>query len=325
MILQRLRVWYPEEVLSNEDLARMVDTSDEWIVEHVGIRERRCSPRDMPVHAMGARAAAAALQGTDPGRVDLVVCAHSIADYHIPATANLIAAEVGCGDAAAFDIRAACSSFVFGLHALRGLLAAELHERALLVIPEAYTHAVDYTDRATCVLWGDAAFACVVSRAPLSETAAPESGEPFLEVLDTAIGSRSKDAMTVAIPVGGFFRQEGAVVQAFAIRKMAEVVRGMLDRNRLRPEDVAWLVGHQANLGILERACARAGFRPEQNLVNIDRFGNCGAAGAPGVLAQNAHRFRPGDRIVVATVGAGLSWGGALLVARGGEGERRNA
>jgi 3-oxoacyl-[acyl-carrier-protein] synthase-3 len=309
--LSRLAVWYPDEVLSNEDLGRMVDTTDEWIVEHVGIRERRRSPRDMPVHVMGARAAEAALAGIDRVRVALVVCGLSIADYHIPATANLVAAEVGCGGAAAFDVKAACSSFVFTLHVLRGLFAAGERGPALLVIPEAYTHATDYTDRSTCILWGDAAFACLV-------TAERPEG-PSLEVADTYIGSRSKDWAAVQIPAGGFFRQEGAVVQAFAVRKMTEVVQTVLSRAGLAPADLGYVIGHQANLGILTRVASRLGIDPARNLTNIERFGNCGAAGAPAVLAQNAARFVDGERIVVATVGAGLSWGGALLVARKAE------
>jgi 3-oxoacyl-[acyl-carrier-protein] synthase III len=309
VFLSRLAAWYPDEVLANADLARTVDTTDEWIVEHVGIRERRRSPRDMPVHVMGARAAELALEGFgDRGAIDLVVCAHSISDYHIPATANLIAGEVGCGDAAAFDLKAACSSFIFGLHAIRGLFATGEHGTALLVVPEAYTHVTDYTDRATCILWGDGAFACVVSR-----DRPPVEAGPALSVDDTFIGSRSKDALAVRIPAGGFFQQEGTVVQAFAIRKMADVIRTMFERGGIGPDEVSWLVGHQANLGILERAAARAGIAPAKNLTNIERYGNCGAAGAPGVLAQNARRFREGERVVVATVGSGLSWGGALM------------
>lgn len=300
-------MWYPEEVLTNAALAAMVDTSDEWIVERVGIRERRRSPRDMPVHALGARAAEMALEGHDRSAIDLVVCAPSIADYHVPATANLVAAQVGCGDAPAFDVRAACSGFVFALHALRGMLGAGLHRRVLLVIPEAYTHVTDYTDRATCVLWGDASFACLV-------TAERPAGR-CLEVTDTLVGSRSADAAAVEVPVGGTFRQDGNAVQAFAIRKMVEVVQETLRRSGLVPADVAYFVGHQANLGILTRVAARAGFCPEQHLTTIERYGNCGAAGAPAVLAQNGPRFRERQRIVVATVGSGLSWGGALLTA----------
>jgi 3-oxoacyl-[acyl-carrier-protein] synthase-3 len=305
VFLSRLATWHPEEVLSNEDLARMVDTSDEWIIEHVGIRERRRSPKDMPIHVLGARAAHAALEGVDPSTVDLVVCALSITDYHIPATANLVAAEVGCGDAAAFDLKAACSSFVFAVHVLRALLATGAHKRALLVVPEAYTHVTDYTDRSTCILWGDAAFACIASVEP--------PGGRSLVVEDTFIGSRSKDALAVQIPVGSTFRQEGPVVQAFAIRKMAEITQLVCQRKGLTPEEVPYVIGHQANLGILTRAARRAGFAPERNLTNIERFGNCGAAGAPSVLAQNFERFRQGERVVVSTVGSGLSWGGALL------------
>lgn len=317
MFLSRLAVWYPDEVLTNADLAAMVDTSDAWIVERVGIRERRRSPPELPVHRMGARAAEAALAGFDRERVDLVVAALSIADYHIPATANLVAAEVGCGEAAAFDVRAACSSFVFALHVLRALLQGGAHRCALLVIPEAYTHVTDYTDRASCVLWGDGAFACLV-------TPEPEPGGLCLRVRDTFVGSRSRDALAVQVPVGGTFTQQGAVVQAFAIRKMAEVVQAVMARAGLGPAGVDWLIGHQANLGILERAAARAGIAPQKNLTNIEWYGNTGAAGAPGVLAQQQGRLRPGQRIVVATVGSGLSWGGALLEVTAGAREEEH-
>lgn len=305
MYLSRLSVWRPDEVLGNEELARKVDTTDAWIVEHVGIRERRVSPREMPVHEMGARAARLALEGVDRASIDLVVCALSVSDYQIPSSANLVASECGLGDAPAFDLRAACSSFLFGLHALRGMIGAGLHRRALLVVPEAYTHAVDYSDRNTCILWGDAAVACVVS-------AERPPGLSFL-VEDTRVGSRSQDWRAIQIRNGGFFEQQGAVVQAFAIRKMSSIVQEQLAAASLSKEDLQWFVGHQANAGILSRVAARIGLRPEQSLTNLERFGNTGAAGAPSVLADQLDRFRDQDRIAVATVGAGLSWATALL------------
>jgi 3-oxoacyl-[acyl-carrier-protein] synthase III len=295
-----MSAWRPEEVLTNQDLARMVDTSDEWIFDHVGIRERRKSPKDLPVHEQGARAARQAIEGMDPKSIDLVVAAFSISDYHIPSTANLIAAEIGLGEAPAFDVRAACSSFLFGLHALRGMLMSGLHQRALLIVPEAYTHATDYNDRNTCVLWGDASFACIVSK--------DKPPGLSLEVLDTRVGSKSTDWKLIQITTGGFFQQQGPAVQRFAIRKMAAIIA-----EQMKGEPIDWFVGHQANASILARACERAGLTPEQNLTNIERFGNTGAAGAPTVLADNTDRFQEGHRIVVATVGAGLSWGTALL------------
>ena len=305
MFLSRLSSVHPDEVLGNADLARMVDTTDEWIVEHVGIRERRRLRADEPVHGLGARAAREALAG-EP-EVEAVVCGLSIGDFHIPATANLIAAEAGCQGAAAFDIRAACSSFVFALHALRGMLAGGLLQRALLVVPEAYSRVMDYRDRSTCVLFGDGAFACLVTRDPPAGRS--------LRVLDTMIGSASAGARTIHAEVGGHFVQDGPVVQRFAIKKMAELVEVMTGRHG----KAEWLVGHQANLGILERVAARAGIAPDRNLTNIQRYGNCGAAGAPAVLAENMVRFTPGQRIALATVGAGLSWGGAFLQATGSD------
>lgn len=298
MYLSKLAAWRPDEVLTNADLSRLVDTSDSWIFEHVGIRERRRSPKDMPVHEQGARAARAVVEGET---VDLVVCAFSISDFHIPATANLVAAELGLADAAAFDVRAACSSFVFGLHTLRGLIDSGMHRRALLVVPEAYTHATDYGDRNTCVLWGDASFACLVTREK------PATGLSF-EVLDTRIGSKSSDWKLIQIENGGMFQQQGPSVHKFAIKKMSQILL-----EQMRGEPVDWFVGHQANASILERAAERAGLRPEQSLTNIEKFGNTGAAGAPTVLADNVGRFKDGERIVVATVGAGLSWGTTML------------
>jgi 3-oxoacyl-[acyl-carrier-protein] synthase-3 len=303
--LSRLSAWRPDEVLSNQDLARLVDTSDEWIFDHVGIRERRKSPNEMPIHEQGAQAARQSIDGLDPASIDLVVCAFSISDYHIPATANLVAAALGLGGAPAFDLRAACSSFAFALHALRGIVGSGLHQRALLVVPEAYTHATDYKDRNTCILWGDASFACVVSR--------EKPPGLSLEVLDTRIGSKSTDWKLIQISNGGYFQQQGQAVQRFAIRKMSAIIG-----EQMRGEPVDWFVGHQANASILSRACERAGLRPEQNLTNIEKFGNTGAAGAPTVLADNTSRFKNGERIVVATVGAGLSWGTALLRAHRG-------
>ncbi len=300
MYLSSLSAVHPPGVLTNEDLARMVDTSGDWIVEHVGIRERRRMAAGDTVHELGARAARETLAGAlEP--VELVVCALSVADFHIPATANLVAAEAGCPDAAAFDVRAACSSFLFALHALRGMLAAGLYRNVLLVVPEAYTKITDYRDRNSCVLWGDAAFACLV-------TSDPPAGRS-LHVLHTQVGSASSGARIIHAKVGGFFTQDGPAVQRFAIKKMAEVVNELAARGG-KPE---WLIGHQANLGILERVAARTGIAPERNLVNIQKYGNCGAAGAPTVLAQSMARFAPGERVALATVGSGLSWGGALL------------
>ena len=305
MYLSRLAAWRPEEVLSNEDLSEMVDTSDEWIFDHVGIRERRQAPHGMPVHEMGANAAGRTLEGVDLASIDLVVCALSVSDWQIPSTANLVAAALGLSDAPAFDLRAACSSFVFGVHVLRGMLAAGQHKRALLVVPEGYTRTVDYTDRNTCVLWGDAAVACLVS----AERPAGFS----LEVQDTRVGSRSSDWAAVQIPPGGHFQQQGTTVQGFAIRKMAAIAQEALAARSLAPSDLAWFIGHQANAGILSRACERAGIAPAQNLTNLEKFGNTGAAGAPSVLADHQEKFRDGQRVLVATVGAGLSWGTALL------------
>jgi 3-oxoacyl-[acyl-carrier-protein] synthase-3 len=235
--------------------------------------------------------------------VDTVICGTSIPDYDIPANACGIAAKLQL-EATAFDVNSACSSFVTGMHVARSLLLSKLARRIALFNVERYSTRMDYTDRRNCILFGDGAAAAIL-----------ESGaEPHgLEIIDTVIHSAPSGFEHVQIPEGGLFYQNGQVVQKFAITKTCAIAEEILAANSLSIGDIDFFIGHQANLRMLATAIRRLGLPEEKHLYNVDRCGNQGAAGAPCVISENWDRFAPGNLILVAVVGAGLTWGAALL------------
>lgn len=314
--------FHPETVIDNAFFESLdIGTSDEWILERVGIRERRtvlpldyiretrnADPRAAHEASRytnaetGARAAAMALEraGVAPSDVGLVIAGGCSPQYLIPAEACLIAAELGI-DAPAIDVNSACSSFVAHLRFLDDMRPERRPELTLMVNVENTTRTVDYRDRTAAVLWGDGSAAAVVShRTP---------GRARVE--DTRFTSDPSGWGKVIIPAGGFFTQEGSAVQAFAIRKTAATARELLEE--VDDAERPWFVGHQANLLMLRSSAERAGVDLERHLHNVESFGNQGAAGAPAVLSQNWDRFGAGDLVAVVTVGSGLSWGGALI------------
>jgi 3-oxoacyl-[acyl-carrier-protein] synthase III len=316
--------FHPGTVIDNAFLESLdIGTSDAWILERVGIRERRTvlpldyirQTRNRDLRAAGeaseltnaetgARAAALALEraGITATDVGMVVAGGCSPQYLIPAEACVIAAELGIA-APALDVNSACSSFAAHLRLLDDMRPEALPDWVLLVSAENNTRTVDYGDRGTAVLWGDGTAAVVVSpRVP-----------GRARVTATTFGSDPSGWNRVVIPTGGFFAQEGQAVQGFAIRRTVSTARDLLERLGPEAGGRAWFIGHQANLVMLESAAARAGVDPERHLHNVEWFGNCGAAGAPCVLSQNWERFQPGDSLALVTVGSGLSWGGALI------------
>jgi 3-oxoacyl-[acyl-carrier-protein] synthase-3 len=313
--------FYPENVLDNAFFESLdIGTNDQWILERVGIHTRHtvlsldyirttynADPRAAAEASLysnaqtGARAATIALEraGLVPSDVGLVIAGGCSPQNSIPAEACQIAAELGI-EATAFDLNSACSSFAAGLHFLFSQRPETLPEYVLLVNPENTTRTVDYRDRSSAVLWGDGSTAAVVS------TRVPSR----LRVKATTLHSDPSGWSKVLIPGGGHFAQNGSAVQAFAIRKSSETLvelRGHLENPQ------AYFIGHQANLTMLRSVCERQDVRPDRHLYNVDRFGNCGAAGAPGVLSQNWDLFIPGDEIALVVVGSGLTWGGLAL------------
>ncbi len=235
--------------------------------------------------------------------VDTVICGTSVPDYDIPANACGIAAKLGIV-APAFDVNSACSSFVTGLHVGRGLMSVAATKRVALFNIERYSTKMDYTDRRNCILFGDGAAVTVI------ESGSHPCG---LELLGTVIRSDPAGFEQVKIPSGGLFYQNGQAVQKFAITKTCAIAEEILSMHGLQISDINYFIGHQANLRMLAAAVRRLGIAEERHLYNVDRCGNQGGAGAPCVLSENWERFKPGDLVLVAVVGAGLTWGAALF------------
>lgn len=313
--------FHPENVIDNAFLEGLdIGTTDSWILERVGIRERRtvlpleyiretrnADPRGSHEAAQysnaqcGALAARMAMQraGVTPDQIGMVIAGGCSPQFSIPAEACTIAHELGIG-VPCFDIGSACSSFAAQLNFLRQMRPEALPEYILTINVENTTKTVDYNDRSTAVLWGDGSSAAVVSTQKMGPIAI-EHG-----LMHSDPGGWDK----VFIPSGGHFQQNGSAVQGFAIRKSGECIKEL--RSHLTRDDY-WFIGHQANLLMLQSVAARAGITPERHLHNVEDFGNCGAAGAPGVLSQNWERFQAGDEIALAVVGSGLTWGALAL------------
>jgi 3-oxoacyl-[acyl-carrier-protein] synthase-3 len=329
LYLHGLGHFHPENVITNRFLEELdIGTSDEWILERVGIRARRTvlpleyiretKNRD-PRAALeaspygnaksGAAAARAALEhaGLKTQDIGLVVSGSSAPDHVSPSEAAVIAAELGI-DAPAFDLNSACTSFGMQMYFLLRMKPEALAPFVLVVNPENLTRTVDYTDRNTAVLFGDGSSAAVLS----AEIPAP--------VAVVACDACSKPASwdKVVIPRMGYFNQDGNAVQGFAIRKMTESLRALqsvfaVNSNRFR------FIGHQANLGMLETVCERAGIAAESHWHNVEDFGNTGCSGAPVVLSQRWEDLKPGDHVAMALVGAGLTWVHMMLVVEDGK------
>ena len=323
LFIHGLGHFHPDSVIDNAFLESLdIGTSERWVMERVGIRRRRTvldpgyiratrntdASKSAQASAFdnaqtGARAARMALEraGLTPADIGLVIAGGCSPQYMIPAEACRIAAELGIS-APAFDINSACSSFAVQLHFLRSMGAAAAPRFALVINAENSTRTVNYNDRSTAVLWGDATSAAVVS---LTESA------PMRAVF-SMVQSDPAGWDKVMIPPGGHFTQSGSAVQMFAVKKSLETLYALREHASVGP-DRLYFVGHQANLRMLESVCARAEIPADRHLFNVDEYGNCGAAGAPSVLSQHWSRFGAGDEIALVVVGSGLTWGGLLL------------
>jgi 3-oxoacyl-[acyl-carrier-protein] synthase-3 len=312
--------YVPEQVLTNQDLERMVDTSHEWIVTRTGIRERRiASPAETTLHmATIAARRAVAVAGIDPHQLDLIVFATVTPDLLMPATASLLQAELGASRAGAFDLAAACSGFVYALSVGAQFIVAGTADTVLVVGADALTRWVDFTDRSTCVLFGDGAGAVV-----LQATSAEEG------VLSSVLGSDGSGAMHLYIegfrellsangalpPKRPYMRMQGSEVFRFSVRAMGEAAIEAIARAGLRLDDIDLLIPHQANLRIIDAAAKRLGLPADKVWVNLDRYGNTSAASVPICLAEaaDAGALRPGMNLVLVAFGAGLSWAASVV------------
>ena len=311
----------PDNVVTNADMEKLVDTSDEWIRQRTGIRERRIAPKDMNAADMGTAAARVAMQraGIQPGEIDLLVVATATPDRLLPATACDIQAMLGAKNAAAFDISAACTGFLYALSIAEGQIASGRAEIALVVSTEKMTGIVDWTDRSTFVLFGDGAGAAIVRKA--------ENGRG---VLSSFIRSDGTLAELLWRPGGGLkepfdiamldskshlVKMAGSEVFKAAVRSMAEAADQALIRAGMTGNDIDILIPHQANIRIIEATAKYAKIPMEKVFVNVDRYGNMSSATVPIALdeAIEQGRVKRGDNILMVAFGAGFTWGSAVV------------
>lgn len=306
----------PDKILTNAELEKIIETSDEWIRERTGIRERRVAP---PEHAMSDMSIPAARQAlehaqVDPMELDLVVCATSTPDMLMPNTAAIIAHGIGAARAAAFDIEAACSGFVYGVVVAQQFIATGMYEHVLVVGGDLLSKFLNWEDRGTAVLFGDGAGAAVLSR---SET-------PGL--LATTLGADGSGADYITIPVGSrtppsgekglhCVHMKGREVYKWAVDIVPRTILEITERAGLRPQDVEHYILHQANLRIIDSVAKRVGVREDQLIVNVDRMANTSAGTVPIALAEAAEmgKLKTGDRICMVGFGSGLTWASAIV------------
>jgi 3-oxoacyl-[acyl-carrier-protein] synthase III len=312
--------YVPDKVLTNADLEAMVDTSDEWITSRTGIKERRIAAASQAASDLALPAARQALEhaGVDPKDLDLVVVATATPDMLFPATGALVADELGARKAAAYDLLAGCTGFVYALSQAYGMVATGLSKRALVVGTEVLSKITNWQDRSTCILFGDGAGAAVIEPVGSGgiagfELGADGGGGPDLCV--PAGGSRRPISAEALEEEAQFIRMNGAEVFRFATRVMVTSAEELLAECGATVDDIDLYVPHQANKRIVDHAVKNLGLDPQKVLMNIDRFGNTSSASIPICLAeaQEQGRLEEGTRVLVSAVGAGLTWGSAYM------------
>jgi 3-oxoacyl-[acyl-carrier-protein] synthase-3 len=313
--------YVPERVVPNAFFEKLVDTSDEWIVQRTGIQERRFAAEDQATSDLSVEAAKRALEsaGVKPEELDLIVLGTLTPDYLLPSTACLVQDRIGATNAGAFDVNAACTGFLTALHTGEAFVAAGRARRVLVIGAEKLTSFVDFTDRTSCIIFGDAAGAAVLT--PLDECGQGE-------ILRTTLGADGKGYDFIHMPGGGsrkpptretlekrehFIRMRGRDVFRFAVTYMGEMVRKMIEGHS--PDEVTVVVPHQVNKRIIEAALERLEIPSEKVVVNIEKYGNSSAATVPLALdeALREGRIEKGKLVVLVAFGAGLTWGGTLI------------
>jgi 3-oxoacyl-[acyl-carrier-protein] synthase III len=310
----------PEHVLSNAELARLVDTSDAWITERTGIKERRILKGEgLGTSHMAAEAVRGLLlkTGTEAREVDLLICATTTPDFVFPSTANLICDMVGIRNIGSFDVQAACSGFVYALTIATQFIETGKCRKVIVVGADKMSSIIDYTDRATCVLFGDGAGAILVEPSQngegIHDTMIRSDGAGMPHLHQKAGGSRMPPTAETIAQRLHYVHQEGAAVYKFAIAKMAEIAVELLDRNELTADRIDWLVPHQANRRIIEATAERMQLPMDRVMVTIHKYGNTTAATIPLCLWDYESRLKTGDKMMFAAFGGGFTWAGAYV------------
>jgi 3-oxoacyl-[acyl-carrier-protein] synthase-3 len=307
--------YLPQRILTNADLETMVETSDQWIVDRTGIRERRLAAEDETAATLGTAASRMALEtaGLDAARIDLVICATLTPDGMFPATASLIQDAIGARRAAAFDINAACVGFVAALATGAQFINTGVYERVLVVGAEVVSRIVDWKDRTTCVLFGDGAGAAILEKS--------DHGGPGAFVLKSdgagagLLYARGPASSPLAETESYAIVMDGREIFRFAVRSMEESARQAIELAGLRVEDIAYVVPHQANQRIMSAVAKALGLPPERVISNVDRYGNTSSASIPVALCEawEEGKLKDGDQIVIVAFGGGLAWGASVI------------
>jgi 3-oxoacyl-[acyl-carrier-protein] synthase-3 len=310
----------PDYVLSNAELAQLVDTSDAWITERTGIKERRIlKGPGLGTSHMAAEAVRGLLlkTGTEARDVDLLICATTTPDFVFPSTANLICDMVGIRNIGGFDVQAACSGFVYALTIASQFIETGKCRKVIVVGADKMSSIIDYTDRATCVLFGDGAGAVLVEPSTndegIHDTMIRSDGAGMPHLHQKAGGSRMPPTAETVAQRLHYVHQEGAAVYKFAVAKMAEIAVELLDRNELTADRIDWLVPHQANRRIIEATAERMQLPMDRVMVTIHKYGNTTAATIPLCLWDYESRLKTGDKLMLAAFGGGFTWAGAYV------------
>ena len=312
--------WAPEYKLTNQELSKMVDTSDEWIMQRVGIKERRILKGEgLGSSDLGEQAVRGLLLKTKtaPEDIDLVICSTVTPDMFFPATANIISDKCGIKNAFSFDLNAACSGFLFALQTGAAYVETGRYKKVIIVGADKMSSITDYTDRTTCPLFGDAAGAVLLE---------PTTGN--YGIMDYIFHTDGSGRKYLHLKAGGsikpashetvdakehFIYQEGQSVFKFAVVNMANVAVEIMERNNLKSEDIAWLVPHQANLRIIDATGRRMGLPPEKVMINIENYGNTTSATIPLCIWEYEQKLKKGDILILAAFGGGFTWGAIYL------------
>src|SRR5271169_580465 len=311
--------YVPPDILTNTELARMVETSDDWIVERTGIKERHIlKGKGLGSSHMGAEAVRGLLKktGTAPADVDLLICATTTPDFVFPSTANLICDLCGIRTIGSFDVQAACSGFVYALTIASQFIETSKYKKIIVVGADKMSAIIDYTNRATCVLFGDAAGAVLVEpsrKFGIIDTLICSDGAGMPHLHEKAGGSRMPPTAETVAKRLHYVHQEGAAVYKFAVARMAEVATNLMKRNDLTGDKIDWLVPHQANKRIIEATAERMKLDPKQVMITIHKYGNTTAATIPLCLWDYEDKLKVGDRMILAAFGGGFTWAGAYL------------
>ena len=308
--------YLPEYVLTNQELEQMVDTSDEWISTRTGIKERRILKGEgLATSDMAAEAVKGLLEkrGISPDDVDLVVCSTVTPDMKFPATANLVSHKAGINNAFSYDMNAACSGFIYALTTAASFVETGRYKKVVVVGADKMSSIVDYTDRQTCVIFGDAASAVLL-----------EPSEENVGLMDHAFGTDGSGHVHLHMKAGGSLKpsshetvdarehyvyQEGQPVFKFAVTKMAGISKELMEKNDLDGDDISWLVPHQANMRIIEATGRRLGVPSEKVMVNIQHYGNTTNATIPLCLWDYEKQLNKGDNLILTAFGGGFTWG----------------